>query len=229
MLRIALGLLRCFEPTLLRLDLVGLSLFMKDLRDRQLQTPAQRAQLLSSILGVSSVTECSFRALDEEYARVATRRATLDYTPRVWRPNRRLTQRSRGAAAATVGGAAGRGEDPRAAGAGERAGAGGEGAVAGGGGGVSAGGGGAGGAGGVQAAAAGAGGDALLQRAVRCAACQRRGAGAQGLSLSAGRERADAAHRAGRGDHEAAPGGEGGARAAAGGGQEAWERRLAPM
>ncbi|KAK8793266.1 hypothetical protein WA588_006233 [Blastocystis sp. NMH] len=81
-LRIALGLLRCFEPTLLRLDLVGLSLFMKDLRDRQLQTPAQRAQLLSSILGVSSVTECSFRALDEEYARVATRRATLDYTPR---------------------------------------------------------------------------------------------------------------------------------------------------
>lgn len=88
MLRIALGLLRCFEPTLLRLDLVGLSLFMKDLRDRQLQTPAQRAQLLSSILGVSSVTECSFRALDEEYARVATRRATLDYTPRAWRPNR---------------------------------------------------------------------------------------------------------------------------------------------
>ena len=140
MLRIALGLLRCFEPTLLRLDLVGLSLFMKDLRDRQLQTPAQRAQLLSSILGVSSVTECSFRALDEEYARVATRRATLDYTPRAWRPNRRLTQRSRGAAAATVGGAPGRGEDPRAAGAGERARAGGEGAVAGGGGGVSAGG-----------------------------------------------------------------------------------------
>ena len=39
----------------------------------------------------------------------------------------------------------------------------------------------------------------------------------------------NAAHRAGRGDHEATPRGEGGARAAAGGGQEAWERRLAPM
>ena len=81
MLRISLGLLRFFEPTLLQMDIVGLSLFMKNLRTQQLQTRQERAELLRVIMGVSQVTERSFQKLDEEYTRAATRRLALDYTP----------------------------------------------------------------------------------------------------------------------------------------------------
>lgn len=63
------------------MDIVGLSLFMKNLRTQQLQTRQQRAELLRVIMGVSQVTERNFQKLDEEYTRAATRRLALDYTP----------------------------------------------------------------------------------------------------------------------------------------------------